>query len=116
MRWDGRGERFNIEAAGEVLNTFDDDYYRKWPFPITAEEEASEGYLKNLDAPGELAAFLSIRGMCLRENGRIDEAADAFAKASELSPACRSYATMHAQLSRKAQNQQHFDLTINKGR
>jgi hypothetical protein len=43
VRWDGQGERFNVEATSHGLNTFDDDYYRKWPFPITAEEELAEG-------------------------------------------------------------------------
>ncbi len=98
VRWEGKGERFNIEAAGQGLNTFADDYYRRWPFPVTAQEEQAEGYLKNLDAAGELAVFLSIRAMCLRESGRVQEAAQAFAQASKLAPQCRTYAAMHAQL------------------
>ena len=84
--------------------------------PHHGRGRSTEGYLKNLNTSGELAAFLSIRGMCLREHGRTDEAAAAFAKATQLAPACRSYATMHAQLDRQARDQQHFDLTINKGR
>jgi hypothetical protein len=99
VRWDGKGERFNVEATSHGLNTFDDDYYRKWPVPITAEEEAAEGYLKNLDSAGELAVFLSIRGMCLRENGRIKEATEAFSQAAHLAPNCRSFRVMREQLS-----------------
>jgi len=114
VRWDGRGERFNIEAAGEGLNTFDDDYYRKWPFPFTAGEESAEAYLENLDAPGELAVFLSIRGMSLRDNGRMSEAAQAFANAAELAPQCHSYRAMHEQLAQEVQTQRSFGLTINK--
>jgi hypothetical protein len=114
VRWDGKGERFNIETTSHGLNTFDDDYYRNWPFPITAEEEKAEGYLKNLDTSGELAVFLSIRGMCLRDNGRVSEAADAFAKAAELAPYCRSYRAMRDQLTREAQIQRGPVLTINK--
>jgi hypothetical protein len=98
VRWEGQGERFNIEATSHGLNTFDDDYYRKWPFAITAEEEQAEGYLRNLDAKGELALFLSIRGLCLRDNGRLGEAAEAFAAASRLAPQCRSYYEMHRHL------------------
>ena len=98
MRWEGRGERFNIEVSGQGLNRFDDNYYRKWPFPVTDEEVAAEGYLKSLTAPEELAVFLSIRGMCLREAGRLSEAADAFASAARFAPNCRSYKRMELQL------------------
>ena len=116
VRWDGQGERFNVEATGHGLNTFDDDYYRKWPFPITAEDESAEGYLRNLDAAGELAVFLSIRAMCLRENGRVNEAAEAFAKAAQLAPHCNTYAMMHAELDREAQRPRaDLGLTISKG-
>jgi hypothetical protein len=94
VRWEGNGERFNIEATAHGLSRFDDEYYRHWPFEITPEEEAAEGYLKSLTPSEELAAFLSIRGMCLREANRIPEAIDAFANAARLAPSCRSYRTM----------------------
>ena len=36
VRWEGDGERFNIEAAGDHgLNRLPDEYYRHWPFEIT---------------------------------------------------------------------------------
>jgi hypothetical protein len=98
VRWEGAGERFNIEAAGKGVNRFTDDYYRHWPLEITPAEEAAEGYLKSLTPSEELAVFLSIRGMCLREAGRLSEAADAFAAAARLAPACRSYQVMLASL------------------
>ena len=98
VRWEGQGERFNIEVSGQGLNRFDDNYYRKWPFPVTDEEVAAEGYLKSLTAPEELAVFLSIRGMCLREAGRRQEAADSFASAARFAPNCRSYKRMELQL------------------
>jgi Transglutaminase-like superfamily len=98
VRWEGRGERFNIEVSGQGLNRFDDNYYRKWPFPVTDEEVAAEGYLKSLTAPEELAVFLSIRGMCLREAGRRVEAADSFAAAARFAPNCRSYKRMELRL------------------
>jgi hypothetical protein len=94
VRWEGNGERFNIEATAHGLSRFDDEYYRHWPFEITKEEEAAEGYLKSLTPSEELAAFLSIRGMCLREANRIPEAIEAFAAAARLAPGCRSYRTM----------------------
>ncbi len=98
VRWEGQGERFNVEVSGQGLNRFDDAYYRKWPFSVTDEEVAAEGYLKSLSAPEELAVFLSIRGMCLREAGRLQEAADAFASAARFAPHCRSYKRMELQL------------------
>jgi hypothetical protein len=94
VRWEGNGERFNIEAAGDGVNRFDDDYYRKWPFTITPEEEAAEGYLKSLTPDEESAVFYSIRGMCLREAGRVKDAAMAFDQATRLAPNCRSYREM----------------------
>ena len=98
VRWEGAGERFNIEAAGQGVNRFTDDYYRHWPLEITTAEEAAEGYLKSLTPPEELAVFLSIRGMCLREAGRLEEAVAAFAAAARFAPACRGYRVMLASL------------------
>ncbi len=58
---------------------------------ISPTEEQTEGYLQSLTPAGELSAFLSIRGMCLREAGRLPEAAVAFAAAARLSPQCHGY-------------------------
>ncbi len=98
VRWDGAGERFNIEAAGNGVSRFTDEYYWHWPLKVTSVEEAAEGYLNSLTPPEELAVFLSIRGMCLRETGRFPEAAEAFAEAARLAPACRGYQVMLASL------------------
>jgi Transglutaminase-like superfamily len=98
VRWEGQGERFNVEATARGLSRFDDDYYRHWPFEVSAAEEAAEGYLKSLTASEELAVFLSIRGMCLRELGRLPEAEQSFAAAAQLAPGCRSYRQMLASL------------------
>jgi hypothetical protein len=103
VRWDGGGERFNVEATGQGVNRFADDYYRHWPFEISSAEEATEGYLKSLIPPEELAVFLSIRGMCLREAGKLSEAAEAFAAAVRLAPRCHSYQEMQANLESRLQ-------------
>ena len=94
VRWEGNGERFNIEAAGNGVNRFPDDYYRHWPMEVSAEEAAAEGYLKSLTPPEELAVFLAIRGMCWKEAGRDAEAGESFHAASRLVPDCRAYAEM----------------------
>jgi len=99
VRWEGAAERFNIEASGNHgLNRFPDEYYRHWPFEVTPAEEKAEGYLKSLTPSEEFAVFLSIRGMCLRDMGRLPEAVDAFAGAARLAPSCRSYREMLASL------------------
>lgn len=99
VRWEGKGERFNVEATSRGLNRFEDEYYRHWPFEITAAEEAAEGYLKSLSPAEELGVFLSIRGMCLREAGRTAEAAECFGAAARFAPDCAIYRAMAEQLS-----------------
>lgn len=94
VRWEGQGEIFNVEATAHGLSRFNDDYYRHWPFELSPGEEEAEGYLRSLTASEEVAAFLSIRGMCLREQARLPEAVESFAAAARLAPGCRSYATM----------------------
>jgi hypothetical protein len=98
VRWEGGSERFNVEATSRGLNCFSDDYYRHWPFELSPGEEAAEGYLKSLTPAEELAVFLSIRGMCLKEAGRLPEAATSFAAAVRFAPNCRSYADVLASL------------------
>jgi hypothetical protein len=106
VRWDGDGERFNVEATSRGLNCFSDGYYRHWPFELSPGEEAAEGYMKSLAPVEELAVFLSIRGMCLKEAGRLSDAATAFAAAVRLAPNCRSYqevlASLQGNLGRQA--------------
>lgn len=102
VRWEGSGERFNVEAAGDGVSRFDDEYYRTWPFPITPEEEEAEGYLKSLSPDEESAVFYSIRGMCLQEARKTREAAMAFEQATRLAPNCRSYREMLRKLQAPA--------------
>jgi len=101
VRWEGNGERFNIEATSHGLNRFPDEYYRHWPFEISLAEEAAQGYLKSLTPPEELAVFLSTRAMCLRESGRFAEAAEAFGQAARLAPGCQGYRAARASLDRE---------------
>jgi hypothetical protein len=91
VRWEGAGERFNLEATGRGMNRYDDAHFKQWPFPVTAEEVNAEGYLKSLTAAEELAVFLSIRGQCLMEARRTAEAATTYAEAVRLAPASRGY-------------------------
>lgn len=99
VRWEDSRERFNIEAAGNGVNRFPDDYYRHWPLEVSDEEVQVEGYLKSLTPAEELAVFLSIRGMCLNEAAQYADAAECFQQASRLSPGCRSYGLMQSQIT-----------------
>jgi hypothetical protein len=74
LRWENARERLNIEATTQGLATFEDDYYRRWPFPMTADEERTERYLTSLSPSEELSVFLSLRTQCLLAAGRWDEA------------------------------------------
>jgi hypothetical protein len=97
VRWEGGGERFNVEATGKGMNRYDDAHYRQWPFPVSEEEMKRDGYLKSLSAAEELAVFLSLRGNCLREAGRRAEAATCYAQASRLAPEARAYQVLLAE-------------------
>lgn len=101
VRWEGPGERFNVEATTAGLSRFDDEYYRHWPFEVSPEEEKANGYLKSLSPSEELAVFLSIRGMCLKELGRMSEAHENFSAASRLAPNCRMYRALAGNTSRQ---------------
>jgi hypothetical protein len=114
VRWDGAGERFNLEVTGDGLNRYADEYYRHWPFEVSEEEIEAEGYLKSLDAAGELAVFLSIRGMCLREAERWNEAQEAFQSASRLAPAVSGYQMMAEHCGEMARAQQR-EMTMTGG-
>jgi regulator of sirC expression with transglutaminase-like and TPR domain len=74
VRWENERERLNIEATTQGLTTFDDEYYRGWPFPMTPEEERTERYLTSLSPAEELSVFLSLRTQCLLAAGRYAEA------------------------------------------
>jgi hypothetical protein len=87
VRWDeGEGKkRFNMEGTGGV-DSLPDEHYRSWPSPISQEEIDSGEYLKSLSPSEELATFLETRSVCLRANGRMDEALVAMSEAYRLRP------------------------------
>lgn len=74
----------NFEGTGEGINTFPDDYYKKWPFPMTEHEVKNSTLLKNLNPQQELAVFLCNRADCLVVSGRNTEALTAVSQALRL--------------------------------
>lgn len=101
VRWEDARERFNVEAAGNGVNRFADDYYRHWPMEVSEAEIQAEGYLKSLTPAEELAVFMSIRGMCWRSSGLYPEAMESFRVAAQLAPQCQSYRTMLTELQQQ---------------
>ena len=73
MRWEDAKERFNIEATNRGLNCYPDREYMEWPWPISEEELATGMYMKPLSPKRELAAFLELRSLCLKQNSREKE-------------------------------------------
>ena len=91
VRWEDQETRLNIEAAAVGMNTYDDAHYRKWPYPMTAQEEKENGFIKSMTAAEECAVFMSIRGHCLIAAGRHDEALTAHEQAVRLAPQAALY-------------------------
>jgi hypothetical protein len=101
MRWDGSEERFDMEATGKGLDRYDDEHYRKWPFPINEQEIKEQGYLTSLSPREELSVFLSIRGTCLVEAGRSAEALASFDAAYRCAPNWKGNQLMLAEARRQ---------------
>ncbi len=70
LRWEDDKERFNIEGTNRGLNCYPDQEYLEWPYPISKEELATGMYMKSLSPKRELAAFLELRALCLKQHGR----------------------------------------------
>jgi len=105
-RWDDAGgEQFNIETTSPGLNLRPDEYYLRWPHPISTDELEHGWYLRNLSPRQELAMFLAQRGQCWLEHLQTARAAQAFHYVHMLdghpsSEVCRAVATvMHRMLS-----------------
>ncbi len=87
-RWDGKDhpnpawrERFNIEGSGDGFSSFEDDYYKTWPFKVADHEVRVGRYLISLTPTEEFAEFLAARGHCGRDNGKLAFAARCFENA-----------------------------------
>jgi hypothetical protein len=85
-RWDGEGERFNIECTAQGLNCYPDEYYLRWPAETTPQEVERFGFLRSWTPREELAGLLVNRGHCWLDNGRHRQAVQAYADAQELMP------------------------------
>ncbi len=103
MRWDSPTERFGMDATGKGLERYDDTHYKQWPFSITEQEIKEQDYLKSLSSREELSVFLSIRGACLTEAGRLAEATASFEAAYHFAPNWVGNQVMLAEAQRRQQ-------------
>ena len=73
-RWEDSQERFNIEATNQGMNSYGDEYYMKWPKPISKLHVEKGWFLQSLSNARSLACFLAARGHCdsprLTDSGR----------------------------------------------
>ena len=88
VRWEGQGERFNIEATSLGFEPRDDAYFRDSPRPLTTQDLESGKFLKTLTKREELAISLYERGWCLRDNLHMAQALSAFLLAKQFNPGC----------------------------
>jgi hypothetical protein len=102
VRWEDQETRLNIEAAAVGMNTYDDAHYRKWPYPMTTQEERDNGFIKSMTAAEECAVFMSIRGHCLMAAGRSSEAISAHDRAVRLAPQAKFYGIILDNAKREA--------------
>lgn len=72
--WDDGKEHFNIGYAGKGITFDSDDFYRKWPKPMSDAEYKSGLYLRPFSNKEALSIFLSIRAMCCLEHRNFEEA------------------------------------------
>lgn len=96
VRWQSNTDYFDVEATGKGMNRYDDEHFKHWPFPVSDEEVRTEGYLKSLTTSEELAVFISLRGNCLKEAGRVTEAASCYTTALRLAPGWNAYRVLLA--------------------
>jgi hypothetical protein len=87
VRWDDpNGERFNIETTTWGYSPRDDEYYKKWPAPLSDEYLRTGVFLQNCSPRQEVGLFLNSRGLCQRDNLQILLALESLYFASRLYP------------------------------
>ena len=91
VRWQGNGERLNIEGSSRGMMTYPDQHYHAWPKPIKEEWLRSGEFLTSLTPQEALADFLASRGHCLSDNALFDEAEDCYRAAARLNPKSQAY-------------------------
>lgn len=89
VRWDGDGDRFNIEATARGFEPYDDARYLSFPHPVTEADATRFGFLRNLTRTQEVAFTFARRARVLFDNFIFDDAVQAMHTAQTLSPSYR---------------------------
>ncbi len=86
LRWEDNKERINLEGTAPGLSVKPDEFYKKWPFDITPEEDKYQYYLKSLSSLEEYIVFLEIRAGVLQAVGQKNEVKRIYEKILEYQP------------------------------
>ncbi|MBX9627172.1 MAG: hypothetical protein K2X82_25440 [Gemmataceae bacterium] len=92
-RWDGGGERFNVDGTGDGCSIPPDDYYRTREYAMTPEDEAFHGHMLSITPRQELAEFLAVASDLWGEAREVRRCIDAIAWAVSLDPGNRQRTT-----------------------
>ncbi len=90
-RWDGHGERVNVEGTNQGMNSFDDKHYLSWPHPTSHDEVVRGIYLKSLNMSESFSLFLASRGHCQEDNDDRANASVSYSLAVKHSPTNPNY-------------------------
>ena len=101
-RWDdpATGERVNFDGSTDGVNFLPDEHYRRWPAPMSPEQERRCGFLQSLTPRQELADFVGRRGFRLLDAGRYEEAVRLMVRAADLHPESDGWSATAEQVSR----------------
>jgi hypothetical protein len=88
-RWDGDGERFNIETTNGGMSSNPDEYYRTGMYELEEKEYRLGCLLQSKTPRQELAGFMAHRAYCWLDAKNDREACRAFLWAFALNPANR---------------------------
>jgi hypothetical protein len=102
VRWDEGDKSFNIEGTSMGFQCYPDDEYRRWPVPISSDEEKTEVCLKCLTPVQEFAVFASTRGLCSRATGNYLWSLGALQQSVKRQPDSVGYQKMFARAEREA--------------
>ena len=109
VRYEDDDEHLNIEATSVGYNSYPDDHYRKWPYPMSDAEVREYGLLRPKTKAEMLGAFLSIRAQTLTSARRFDEAAEAWAQSARYLPANPTLARLVVKARSRAANEKAAD-------
>ncbi|HET6407284.1 MAG TPA: hypothetical protein VFG14_05340, partial [Chthoniobacteraceae bacterium] len=103
-RWEDTRNRLNIEGTTDHgLGSFEDDYYKTFPFKITDAEVEAEQHLRSKTPSEELAEFMATRAECLIKARRYADAVKAQRETVRLAPKVRHFQTNLAYSEKRLQ-------------